>query len=286
VLTNQAEGQWQYRALMEYLVEGAIRLFALVGVNFQTAFIVFRIVQNFIFLLLFAVYLRALKLPWVAVYIGLAMVFWNLTRMTYDSDLQFNTYADATFYVLAALLIVKRRYLWLVPLMLVAALNRETSLLIPLMLVAAEVDWRKPFSLSRRVLAIAFACGVVFVAAQLGLRLVYGFKPGTGAFGMDPGLPIFLYNVGREFTWRMLITTFSLIPLIAIVTLRKAPGILQRFFWAIVPIWFLVHVFVALDEETRLFLVPVAVVFIPIVLRVLVTQIQASFAPAEAPAHS
>ncbi len=112
--------------------------------------------------------------------------------------------------------------------------------------------------------------------------MIYGFKPGVGAFGIDPGLEMFAYNLGREFTWRSMFNTFSLMPFIALFVLRWAPRVLQGFFWAIVPIWFIVHIFVALDEETRIFLVPFAVVFVPIVLCAAVAQIrQPLVAPVE-----
>ncbi len=144
VLNNTAPGQWQYRVLTEYLVEVVIRLLSLISINYQTAFIAFRIVQNFIFFLLLTTYFRKLELPPLVIYIGLSIVFWGMTHMLYDSDLQFNTYADATFYVIAALLILNRRYLWLVPLTALAALNRETSILIPAMFIAAEINPRAP----------------------------------------------------------------------------------------------------------------------------------------------
>jgi hypothetical protein len=41
------------------------------------------------------------------------------------------------------------------------------------------------------------------------------------------------------------------------------PRALKIFFWVVVPAWFGVHFFTALVAETRLLLVPLALVFIP-----------------------
>jgi len=58
----------------------------------------------------------------------------------YDNDLSFNTYFDVIFYLSAVLLILKRRYFWVVLLMIPAALNRETSGAIPLLMLCALLD--------------------------------------------------------------------------------------------------------------------------------------------------
>ena len=51
------------------------------------------------------------------------------------SDIQFNTFFDVTFYLLAGLCILQKRFVWIVPITLLAALNRETSGLIPFLLM-------------------------------------------------------------------------------------------------------------------------------------------------------
>ena len=56
---------------------------------------------------------------------------------------------------------------------------------------------------------------------------------------------------------------------------RKWPLELRAFFWVIVPVWFLVHAFGSVMAETRLLLVPQAMVFIPGALLCLAHQVHA-----------
>ena len=60
-----------------------------------------------------------------------------------------------------------------------------------------------------------------------------------------------------------LLATMGIIPFLALFSYRKWPHELKVFFWLIVPVWFLVHLFASTMAETRLFLVPYALIFIP-----------------------
>ena len=57
--------------------------------------------------------------------------------------------------------------------------------------------------------------------------------------------------------------TLGILPFLAIFCYRNWPGTLRIFFRIVVPAWFGVHFFAALVAETRLLLVPQALIFIP-----------------------
>lgn len=67
----------------------------------------------------------------------------------------------------------------------------------------------------------------------------------------------------RYITWVQLFGTLGVLPILAVWSARRWPRPLQAFFWAIVPVWIVVHPFVSVLAEARLFLVPLTMIFIP-----------------------
>jgi len=191
----------------------------------------------------------------------MALLAWGISNSYYDSDLAFNTFFDIIFYLLAGLCILKGKYIWIVPITLLAALNRETSGLIPFLLLISVFMLQK--GSLRKVMPVFIIAIAMYVAIFVGLRFIYGKQELFIPYGQHPGLELLVYNLFRTVTWRQLIGTLSIIPIIAIIGYKKWPLQLRIFFWAIVPIWFVVHAFSAVMAESRLFLVPQAMVFIP-----------------------
>ena len=109
----------------------------------------------------------------------------------------------------------------------------------------------------------AIAGLAIYLAIYTGLRLYYGNQHFLTADGYYPGLGLLFLNLQRPETWEQLAITLGIIPLLALFALRAWPRSLRSFFWAIVPIWFAVHLVSALVAETRLLLVPQALIFIP-----------------------
>jgi len=265
VLQGNAGNSWQYRILSTYLVEWIIR--GLTNLGFPrpilTGFILFRIFQNTLIFLLAALYYQKLGLNTYVMLIGLSLLAWGMTHSLYDSDLQFNTYSDVIFYLAAALIILLGQYAWLIPITGLAALNRETSGLIPFMLIAygsRAKSSNKPQNIA--IMIAAISCGL-YAVIFFSLRRVYGEQPLLLYDDKQPGLELFVYNISRYITWVQLFATMGILPIMAIFSFRQWPDSLRAFFWAIVPIWFLVHPFVSAMAETRLFLVPFALVFVP-----------------------
>jgi hypothetical protein len=107
---------------------------------------------------------------------------------------------------------------------------------------------------------------VLFATIFLSLRLVYGEQKFLTAEGYYPGIGLLVLNLSRWVTWEQLLITLGVIPILAIFAYPMWPKTLKIFFWVVVPVWFGVHFFASLVAETRLFLVPQALVFIPGVL--------------------
>jgi hypothetical protein len=264
VLEGTAPNPWQYRVLADYLVEGAIRLCENIDIPHPvaSAFVSFRFLQNLLIFWLAYLYYRKLKLSPAHALVGMSLLAWGMTYAYYDSDLQFNTYFDIIFYLLAGLLILVDKPLWIIPLMLLAALNRETSGLIPFMMLAlvlprkAGSPWKKQVVIAAVVLAI-FGC--IFV----GLRLIYPHQEISMPYGHAMGLDLLRYNLLRAITWSQLFATLSIVPALALLSYKKWPPVVRIFFWVVVPAWFLIHPFTSVMAETRVFLVPQVLIFIP-----------------------
>jgi hypothetical protein len=186
-----------------------------------------------------------------------------MTNALYHGSMSFNTYGDLALYMLAGWLIVTGRYWWIVPLAVLAGLNRETGGLIPVMLIAAAFALGRTTPDGRRALR-AGAIGLVSFCATYGLvRLAVGPAPYILAAGRHAGWEMFTYNVGRGLTWDHLFETMTIVPLVALASIRRWPRELVAFGVAVVPAWFAIHLFTGVLAESRLVLVPHAVVFVP-----------------------
>jgi hypothetical protein len=147
--------------------------------------------------------------------------------------------------------------------MLLAAFNRETSALIPFMLIGYAFFHEAKPRLMKPAVASSIGSLLVFAAVFAGLRLYYGEQPFLTADGYYPGIGLLVLNLSRSTTWEQLIVTLGVVPILAIFAYRAWPRTLKTYSWVVVPAWILIHFFASLVAETRLLLVPQALVFIP-----------------------
>lgn len=267
VLAGNAGDPWQYRIFSAYLVQGALDVSQSLAIPHPvaTAFIACRVSLDTLILLLAYAYYRRLGLTLPAALLGMALLAWGMSYSHFDSDLQFSTFFDILFYLLAGLLILQQRFLWIIPLTALAALNRETSGLIPFLLLVVAL-FALPRPSRRRTLLIFAAAFGLYLAIFTGLRLAYGAQTPILPYGHTAGLDLLGYNLLRPVTWSRLVATFSIIPLVALIGWSRWSQPLRLFFWALVPVWLGVHALAAVLAETRLLLVPQALVFIPAAL--------------------
>jgi hypothetical protein len=129
VLRGISGDPWQYRILSDYAVEPVLILLKNLGLPHAVAwgFVLFRVFQNVLIFLLAATYYKKLGLNMYVTMIGLSFLAWGMTHSNYNSDLQLNTYSDIIFYLLAAIAILNKEYVWIFLITLLAAFNRETS---------------------------------------------------------------------------------------------------------------------------------------------------------------
>jgi len=264
LLDGQAGNPWQYRVLAPYLAEGLLQISDSVGVP-RPALVVFiglRILQNIVlFGLAYIFYNTYLKYDrWVTT-LGLLMLAWGSTHSGYGSDLSHNTYFDVIFYLIAAILIFEKQWPWFIVLTSLAALNRETSGLIPLMGASALYFYYQEKSFNRHYLYMGFSMAA-FAVIFIGLRLYWDIQGTDERFGLF-GLTS---NLQDPRAWMLLAATLGVTPLFALVFYQQWHPLLKLFFWLIVPIWVGIHLFTSIIAETRLFLVPYALVLIPAAL--------------------
>lgn len=280
VLHGDAGSPWQYRLLSDAVTVAVYRCLEAVGVPrpVGVAFVGIRIVQNIVLLLLALYLYRLLGIGYYLGLLGAMALAWAMTQTNYNSDLSINLYSENILYLLAAIAVLRGRALWLPCITLVAALNRETSGLIPCLALAALaplptgvlVPRAKVFQSLTAGLAIY---GVVFVL----LRLVLGARGWElHPDGAVQGWSLFVYNLGFLRSWVHLGATFGILPLLAFAGWRDWPRALQIWCVVLVPVWFVVHFFYGAVAETRLFLVPLVLVFTPGAL----FAVQASLSPA------
>ena len=265
VIHGTTGSPYQYRVFSEYLVEGTIVILKTLKIPLSeiSAFITFRLLQNIIIFSLAMIYYQALGITTYSSLIGISLLSWGMSHATYNSDLSFNLYSDVIFYLLAGITILYRKFLWIIPITGLAALNRETSGLIPCMLLAECWFMRRKNQKILQPVLIVITAIMLYIGIFYGLRYLMGPRWLITASGKVPGFDLFRYNVSRYITWLQLVSTLGILPLMAIFSIRQWPYILKSFFWIVVPPWFLIHFFASAIAETRLLLVPHALIFLP-----------------------
>jgi hypothetical protein len=263
LLSGTAGNPWQYRVFSAWVVEGVHRAFDGLHVpdSLVAAFLAVRIGQEILMFVVAWAYWRALGIATHPALLGMAILGWSVSYGNYGSDFQFNTYFDVLFYVLAGLAVVRGRWGWVVPITLLAALNRETSGFIPLLPLAAA--WRAAPEVRTRAIRVAAIALAVYGVTFVALRWAYGRQDLIIPYGHRPGLDLLGYNLSHARTWVQLAGTLSIVPIVALLSYRSWPRTLRAFGWMLVPAWFAIHWVIAVMSETRLLLVPMALVLVP-----------------------
>jgi hypothetical protein len=265
VLDHTVGDPWRFRLLSDWGAELFRDAARTVGFSQPAAvgFLAFRFLQNVaIFALSFALF-RRLGASRPASILGLGLLAWAMSESLLHVQMSFNTYTDIALYLVAALLILDRRWVWIVPLSIVAALNRETGGLIPVMLIAVGIAYGLKTPDGRRAAKLGVLGVALFAATYGAIRLAVG--PGYYILGNGnhPGFELLRYNLGRGITYDFIFETVNIVPLLAIFSWRRWPLELKAFGLTIVPFWVVIHLFTSVIAETRLLLVPFAVVLLP-----------------------
>lgn len=290
MLTGQAKfyNPWQYRMLAPWLLEGLIQWMALIpadlaiespyfqqfGIDFSQhlPFLLLRWMQNLLIFFLMFHYLgqcgianRYLRL------LGLLLLSYAMYPANFSADLSFNTYFDIIFYLGGALLILNRKWVALPLLMIPAALNRETILLLPwlLWLYATAHPLPLPWNLrplsdsARKALPIAAGMLAAFLLISAGLRYYYGYPDARTVYGNKYPWEYAYWNLSQWSTYTQWLRSFTLIPWLGLLLWKHWPDWLKNWARWMLPVWLVVHLGHGIIRETRLFLVPMALILIP-----------------------
>ncbi len=249
------------------------------AMKYMIIFIFFRFAEHLlIFYLSWRLWAHFIKNKWL-IFFGscfLALAFGNAVTA---ADLSFNTYVDIILYLLAAIIILeKKNPWWLVPITILSAFNRETGLLIPALYFISNTGMENfnPVKLNlgsirfpkKNVWIITIILYIIFFAIFFALRSHYGYRP-QQVWKAEAGLPMLKLNlfsaVGVK-AYMELIGTFAVIPLVILYCFKRFPYILKKWFLFLVPVWFLVHYVSVVAYQTRLFMVPMILIFMPMML--------------------
>ena len=263
-MKGKAPNPWRYRVLSEWVASGAVRVSRdVIGAKdpYVTGFWGVRVVQNIAIFLLATAWYRRLGLSDSRILLALSCLAWSMGQMFYNSDLSFNTYGDAIVYLTAGLLLVDGWYLAIIPLSILGALNRETSILVPAFLcVFGLVSVREH---RRRAIVVGFVALLLHIAILLTLRWYLGYGGPHTASGSAFGWVALRDNLSMPRTWWRFIATFTVMPVLAIMSWRRWPFELKLLGVTMVPIWTLTQFLISTPAETRHFLVPLSLIIIP-----------------------
>ncbi|MBI2422064.1 MAG: hypothetical protein HYV27_04470 [Candidatus Hydrogenedentes bacterium] len=272
VLQGTAPAPGAYRILSDGATVLLYRAAAWCGLPRATGltFIAIRLAQNLAIFAMCVLYYRRLGIPVYLSLLGVSGLAWGMTHSNFNSDLSINIYTELILYLIAAYALLAGRLTWIVPITVIGALNRETSLFIPVLLLAAYVETRPVLQMPARIFAAGLAALAVFLLIQGGLHLLLdssGLPPHSS--GEARGLPLLWHNLSSAQVWSGVFGVMGVFPVLALAGWRHWPHPLRAFAITLVPGWMLLHFAFAAAGESRFFLVPQALVFVPAALWVL-----------------
>jgi hypothetical protein len=236
--------------------------------KYTVVFVVFRFLEHLLIYCLLWYYLGLFTKNKVLISLFILMTSWAIGNAVMNSDLSLNTYMDIVLYLLAACVIVaKKNIYWIIPLSILGALNRETAAFIPFMLFFAHTDIKKKIVPQKNIWLVTSLSVALFFSILLSIRLYYGYRPETHTTWNSLRLNLFSSN--SFYTYFEIFGAVGFLPFICLYYWRKNSHTLQTFFWLIVPIWFGVHLVGTLAREARCFLMPMIVVFMPMIVELI-----------------
>jgi hypothetical protein len=251
-------------------------------IKYTIVFAGFRFLQHLMIFILAWLYFSHFSTSSILKYFALMIIAIVMGNAVTDSDLSFNTYMDVILYLCAGLVIVKSWSPWWILLITtVGAFNRETSLLIPVIYFFCKADYSRPFSLiktffsNRSVILSLGLSTLFFVGIFVAIRMHYGYVPAT-RWRVSAGLPMLKLNLFSVVSIKSYMEMFGVIgimPLICIYYFKKIDSQLRIIFLVLVPAWFAVHFWSVVCYQSRLFLVPTVMVFLPAIIYLIERQL-------------
>jgi hypothetical protein len=105
----------------------------------------------------------------------------------------------------------------------------------------------------------------VAAAVYLGIHTYYGPRPRVEESYW--GTAMVLRSLRMPGQVAFFAAAINLLPLLAVVSIKRVDAFLQRLFWLVVPLWFAIHIWAARLGEGIMYLAPMAVILVPLVLQ-------------------
>jgi hypothetical protein len=261
-VNNTSYSPWQYRVVGEVASTVFLRAFELIGRSPTAAFFCLGLLQNALIFFLTFVFFRLLGIDTILSVVLMSIIAWSIQNGNYHSGMAYDTYFDVIFYLTGAILILLNKWEWTIPLMLIGALNRETFGCFALIILLYGIQLKPIGIRNRKAFISGLICLAVYAAVFIGVRLYFGphnsFDPYNHKIGMD----MVKFNLTDQKSYYYLFFTLGLFPL-TLVFWKRWPEVLKIFAIAIVPAWIVIHLIFGAVFETRLFFVPLILIFLP-----------------------
>ncbi|WAC14550.1 hypothetical protein [Dyadobacter pollutisoli] len=233
--------------------------------EFHRYFVVFILVRSLIGLLILAAAFCFFRIfisnQWM-VLLGLVFLDNGMNNAFRDTAFGFDTYVDLLLFLTAIVIIIKRYApAFLIPIVAIGMLNRETAILIPMLYLIINFvrNGNRP---NIPMTLWAGGLGVLAVGIFFGLREYFGYEPYI--------VPSGWFRVVENFTnYSVISGEFAIMlifPFLSIMFLKRTDIILRTIWLALIPIWFAVHYWSFAVLESRYFLVPFSLAMLPVVL--------------------
>jgi hypothetical protein len=264
VLDGRAGTPWQYRVLSDYVVEALFR--GLTAVQKLTpytygliGFVLFRGAQELCIFGLGFVYFRNLGLGRRISMVGLTILCAAMLVGQIQTNWQLDSYTELVLYLLACILALARRFVWVVGVAALAAVNRETGVLIPL-IPLAFINMRALRSSENLVIYRAVGLGiVVFALVRLALQFALPAQDLSTRLVDEPIDRTLKLTDGYVY----LAVILGALPFVGVLGLRVAHPFVRYVFWLIVPAWMVTNSWGTMAFTPTPFLVPWVLAILP-----------------------
>ncbi|MBN8583068.1 MAG: hypothetical protein J0L96_20555 [Anaerolineae bacterium] len=234
----------------------------------------FRVAQNFLIFLLAIKYFETLGFSYSTRFVGVALLSLSMGFAFYQSNLSFYTYTEIALLLLSGIIINLKKDWWILFATVISALNREGAIFIPVMLFAArlsEFEWSailKAKISAYKWLVPPILATLLFLVFSVGIRYFLGQASAysESRYGnVYPGIELFYLNIMNRNTWIGLAQMYGVL-FVTLILVKYWTNILKMYLLFLAIPWFLVVFIFGSADETRLFLVPLVIVFIPAAL--------------------
>jgi hypothetical protein len=276
---------WQYRILCPLLIEFIYQTLnpiiqnipvihdRMIAVNIEKQsytliFFGFRFIQNLIIYLLSARYFKHFISSKPLLYLGLMFICLFMGNALHSSDFSFNNYMNIILLIWTCIVILEKKAgWWIVVLCILGALNRETSLVIPMIYLCSQIDF-KNFKIPQKALLQTVVGLFFFAGIFIAIRLYFGYRPSV-FYMAHPGIDMIINNLfsfrGIQ-TWMEWVGTFAMLPILCFYFYKNSHSFLKLLSVVLLPVWFSAHLILVVGWETRYYLIPCFLVFIPMAL--------------------